>query len=67
MKTRAEMIDWLAHEYSDGYDYTLSDGRVKDNEKATIKEYWVWHDILVKLSTARLKKRIAMRVINKAV
>lgn len=64
--TRAEMIDWLAHQRAEGYDYTLSDGRIKDNEKATIKEYWKWRDIYAKYSTTKLRNRVANQVINNA-
>ena len=66
MKTRAEMIDWLAHEYTDGHDYTMFDARVKDNEKAIIREYWKWHDKLATLSVTQLRKQVTRIVIRKA-
>jgi len=65
--TRAEMIDWLAHQRTDGYDYTIGDGRIKDNEKATERVYWDWHDTYAKLSTAKLRTKVAMQVINNAI
>jgi len=63
---RAEAIEWLATKASHGYDYTIADGRIKDNEKATQREYWNYHDMYSKLSTPKLKKRVAQRVINSA-
>jgi len=62
---RAEAIEWLAKKASHGYDYTI-DGRIKDNEKATQREYWRFHDRYSKLSTRKLRLYVAQRVINSA-
>jgi ribonuclease D len=61
------MIDWLAHQKTDGYDYTTFDARIKDNEKAIIREYWEWHDKFAKLSTAQLRKWVTNQVIRNAI
>lgn len=67
MKTRAEMIDWLSHQYTDGRNYVAFDSRIKDNEKAIVREYWKWHDKFAKFSTAKLRSRVANLIINKTI
>ena len=67
MKNRAEMIDWLSHQYTDGRNYIAFDARIKDNEKAIIREYWIWHDRFARLSTANLRSRVANLIINKTI
>ena len=66
MKTKAEMIEWLSHQYTDGRNYVAFDSRIKDNEKAIVREYWKCHDKLATLSVTQLRKRVTRIVIGKA-